>query len=513
MSCLVHFILFCLVSTGKKFFMISLIRVHICLARDGVVSNIRNRFVLPGARQSRVNNNRTVIVEDAFLQQIAAQYLAGNNSGAQSARQPLPDKPAAPVSYQDRDDDHYSPAELVQPHAHRPTSLMTGYLNSDLPAAWRTGRTVEPSPQVLPSSLLPPFESPKPFATNDHLASMATVPNTGGVITETSTSTPAKPHAGPKKSSLQEYKLLEDAFWKQTEAIVAAKALTQPRAMAQAVPPPSAPRAPAAFAVKYQQQMTKGDHQAMQAPNLAKMKAGLGTAAMQNNGHNQTASMVTSLPSRAGLPPKPVISMAPSPPTSPPAVFTSFHIRVNRSPPIISSKTWTWTPDDRKDDTRTHSVLEKKSRFDVPPPAEQQPGASTIVQDPTALGRDPAGSTSHKAVAGPATAPDALDGKRKLAEAEVLLEEAENSQRGKDWAKSQKGQRLSLLLAQVDTRASDHEQKFAEMLGLLEEAADDQYGKALAELTSRERMSLLDRYTTGIKERPRGTDAKRKRQE
>jgi len=324
-----------------------------------------------------------------------------------------------------------------------------------------------------------------------------------------SVSTPAKPQAGSKSS----YKLLEDAFWNDTEAIVAAKAPTQPRAMAQAVPPPSAPRAPAAFATKYQQQMTKGDHQAMQASNLAKMKAGNVTATTQGDGHNRTSSTVTTLPPGAGLPPQPIIPMAPSPPTSSPAMTTSPRIKMVRSPPVTSSKIWTWTPDDRKDDTGTKTVSKKKSRFDVPPPAKQQPEASTIAQDPTALGHNPAASTPHKAVAGPATAPHALDSKRKLAEAEALLEEAENSERGKEWSKSQKGQRLSLLFTQVNTRAPDHEQKLAEMVGLLEEAADDHYGKTLPELTSRERMSLLDRYTTGIKERPWGTDAKRKRQE
>jgi len=444
------------------------------------------------------------------LQQIAAQYLAGNNSGAQPVRQPLPDKPAAPVSYQDRDDDHYSPAELFQPPTHRPTTLTNGYFKSDLPAAWRIGGTVEPLPQVLPSSLLPPFESPKPFAISQQSAPKTTVLQAGGVISSaTSVSTPAKPQAGSKSS----YKLLEDAFWNDTEAIVAAKAPTQPRAMAQAVPPPSAPRAPAAFAVKYQQQMTKGEHQAMQASNLAKMKAANGMATTQSDGHNKTSSMVTSIPPGAGLPLKPIVSMAPSPPTSSPAMTTSPPIKMVRSPPVTSSKTWTWTPDDRKNDTGTKTVSKKKSRFDVPPLAEQQPGARTIAQHPTALGHNLAASTRHKTLAGPATAPDALDGKRKLAEAEALLEEAENSQREKDWSNSQKGERLRLLLTQLDIRAPDHEQKFAEMLGLLEEAADDQYGKALSELTSRERMSLLDRHGTGIKERRWGTDAKRKRQE
>ena len=144
-----------------------------------------------------------LIIEDTFLQQVAAQYLANSSSTVRPlvARQPLPSKSAAQLSYQDRDDDHYSPAEPFQPHTLRPPPLTNGYLNSDPGAAWWQGGTVQPASQVFPSSLLPPFESPKPF--NQHPATTTAVTHAGGVISSaTPAATPAKPQAGSKKSCL-----------------------------------------------------------------------------------------------------------------------------------------------------------------------------------------------------------------------------------------------------------------------------------------------------------------------
>jgi len=452
-----------------------------------------------------------VTIEDTFLQQVAAQYLANSSSTVRPlvVQQPLPSEPASPSSHQYRDDDHYSPAELVQNHVHRLPAFANGYLNSELPATLQPGQVGEPARQVLAPSLLPPFESPEPFAIN-HYPALTVHP--GAVISSaTPAVTPAKPQAGSKKSSLQEYKLLEDAFWNQTEAIVpaeAAKAPTQPRAMLQAVPHPSAPRAPAAFAMIYQHQMTKGDHQAMLASNLAEMKAANGTATVQNGANNKATSNDTRVPPRPCLPPKPVISMAPSPPASSPAIATSPRIHVMRSTPIASSQIWTWTPDERTDNPGTQCLVKKKSRFDVPPPANSE--AMELPKYQAAPGQTPA---CLEALGGLVGVTHALDGKRKLAEAEALLDEAEKSQRNKDWSKSDNGQRLSFLLTRVEaarqaraefdrfkvfasTRIEiTHKKEIAEAHMLLEEASEHEYGKPLSQLTQSQRLALVAAYT------------------